>query len=195
MGPCAVTAAVALLLLASCPAAVAAGQHAAAAAAAASNPGAVSPHHGSPSATQITTSWHSAANYDVTYDCPGSYCSGDREVCHCKRMLPANDEAACRAYCQAGGCFAYAFQITSRQYPNGTSWWRTDNFFNMSFTWGNATSCPPPTTKPCNPSGDVSGCRARDQPAACWTHPPHTQLTRSEVLTRRDSTASAAANR
>ena len=50
------------------------------------------------------------------------------------------------ADCDAGGCVAYAFQSSGKAYANGTKqcWWRTDNFFNMSFEWGNATSCPPP---------------------------------------------------
>ena len=126
--------------------------------------------------------WHSAARYDVTYDCPGgAKCTGDREVCHCKQMVPMKDEAACRDYCDAGGCVAYAFQSSGKAYANGTKqcWWRTDNFFNMSFEWGNATSCPPPTKKPCNPSGDSSGCKLGRNPhtgrpwvPGCGTRPP-----------------------
>ena len=82
--------------------------------------------------------WHSAVRYDVTYDCPGgAKCTGDREVCHCKQMVPMKDEAACRDYCDAGGCVAYAFQSSGKAYANGTKqcWWRTDNFFNtVSYT-------------------------------------------------------------
>ena len=124
--------------------------------------------------------WHSATDYDVTYDCPGP-CKNDTETCHCRAMTPQKDEAACRQHCDRSGCVAYAFQVSGKPYANGTRqcWWRTDIFFNETFTWGSATSCPPPVKTPCKRSADVSGCKLGINPITklpwvpgCGTHPP-----------------------
>lgn len=133
-----------------------------------------------PTGRKVPNGWHSAANYDVTYDCPGP-CKNDTETCHCHAMTPQKDEASCRNYCDRSGCVAYAYQVSAKPYANGTRqcWWRTDIFFNRSFTWGNATSCPPPIKPPCKKSEDVSGCKLGTNPATkspwvpgCGTHPP-----------------------
>jgi hypothetical protein len=133
-----------------------------------------------PTGRKMPNGWHSAANYDVTYDCPGP-CKNDTETCHCHAMTPQKDEASCRNYCDRSGCVAYAYQVSAKPYANGTRqcWWRTDIFFNRSFTWGNATSCPPPIKPPCKKSEDVSGCKLGTNPATkspwvpgCGTHPP-----------------------
>ena len=134
--------------------------------------------HGSTSSH--AAEWHSAANYDVTYDCPGP-CKNNTETCHCRQMVAQKDEEACREYCDRNGCVAYAYQVSAKPYPNGTRqcWWRTDIFYNGTFTWGNATSCPPPVKPPCKKSADVSGCKVGINPATklpwvpgCGTNPP-----------------------